>query len=71
MSEILTLGEAADALGAQTWRLRRLHDRGLIELPKVGRNVVVPRERLDEVGEALNRAGYLKRSASAGSAAVS
>ncbi len=61
MAGYMTLGEAADRIGVQAWRLARLFDRGLWpEPPRVGRNRVVSESDLPGIEEALRAAGYLK-----------
>jgi DNA-binding transcriptional MerR regulator len=58
---LLPIGEAADLLGVQSWRLRRLFERGLLGEPeRVGRTRVVRREQLPRIREALEKAGYLR-----------
>jgi hypothetical protein len=58
---LLTLGEAAERLHAQTWRLARLFDRGLLPEPRrVGRCRVIAETDLPRIAEAMRRAGYLK-----------
>jgi DNA-binding transcriptional MerR regulator len=63
MSELMTIGEAAERLGGvQVWRLRRLYERGILrEPPRVGRNRVVSSEDLPRLREALRAAGYLQQ----------
>ena len=57
---LLTIGQAAERLGAQSWRLRRLYQRGLLPEPQwVGRSRVVNEDDLPQIRTALEKAGYL------------
>jgi hypothetical protein len=61
-TKYLTLGEVAERLGCQVWRVGRLFDRGLLPEPRrVGKNRVVPEEDLPTVERVLRGAGYLKK----------
>lgn len=59
MAKLLTLGEAADRLGVQVHRLRRLFLKGLLTGERVGPNRVIPEGDLPKVRKALEDAGYL------------
>jgi hypothetical protein len=60
-ADLLTLGQAADELRTQTWKLQRLYVRGLLPEPKrVGRNRVIRPDELPAIACALAAAGYLK-----------
>lgn len=65
--ELLTLGEAAAALGVRDWQLRRAFERGLLQEPtRVGINRVVRRTDLSRIAIVLRQAGYLDRPDGAG-----
>jgi hypothetical protein len=56
----LFLGEVALRLGAATWQVQRLYERGLLPPPeRVGRYRVVSEDQLPTVAAALRAAGYL------------
>jgi len=57
----MSLGEVARHFGVDRWRVRRLFERGLLpEGPRVaGCRVFLP-EDLEEIGEALTKANYLR-----------
>lgn len=62
LSQYLTLGQIADKLGVQLWRLRRLFERGILSEPaRVGQNRVVHVRLLPTIKQALEEAGYLKK----------
>jgi AraC-like DNA-binding protein len=57
----LTMGEVAERLHCQAWRVARVFQRGLLpETPRVGRYRVVREDQVPEVKRALEKAGYLK-----------
>lgn len=57
---LMTLGQVADNLGVQVWRVRRLYERGILpEPPRFQRSRLVRRDDLPAVKEALEKAGYL------------
>lgn len=59
--QLLTLGEVADAIGIQAWKIRAAIDRGLLPAPqKVGRYHVLPADQLEEVRRVMTEAGYVK-----------
>ena len=59
--KLLTLGEAAERLGAQVWRLRRLIERGLYPEPqRIGQSRVVAESELPRIRELMEQEGYLK-----------
>lgn len=61
LGSYLTLGQVADRLGVQLWRLQRAIDRGLVKCAgKVGRQRVVEESDLAAIRKALAEAGYLK-----------
>lgn len=55
----LLIGAASVALGVPEHTLRRLCDRGEIEVPRVGRYRVFPADRLDSYRRALERGGHV------------
>jgi hypothetical protein len=64
IDRVLTIGEAAERIGAQTWRLQRLIARGLFPEPqRIGRTRVVLEDDLPAIAEAMRQAGYLKTTA--------
>jgi DNA-binding transcriptional MerR regulator len=54
----LLIGQAALALGIPEHTLRRLCDRGVIDVPRLGPYRVFPVDRLDAYRKALRDAGY-------------
>ncbi len=59
-SELLTLGQVARRLGADTWMIQSLVDRRRLPKPrKVGPYRVIPEDELPMVLDALKAAGYL------------
>jgi hypothetical protein len=59
--ELLTIGQVGDELKVQSWKVRRLYERGLLpEPPRLGRNRWIARSSLSAVREALLAHGYLK-----------
>jgi hypothetical protein len=59
--ELLTTGDAAQALGCREWQVSRLFERGLLPEPRrVGGKRVLTRADLDGIRVALIRAGYLR-----------
>jgi len=60
-TNLLTVGQAAEHLGAQTWRVQRLLERGgFTRYRRVGRNRVIDASDLPQLRAALVRVGYLK-----------
>lgn len=60
--KLLTLGEAAERLGTQLWKVQRVFDRKRLPEPRrVGRTRVVPETDLPRVEKALREAGLMKR----------
>lgn len=58
----LTVGQVAELLGAQTWRVQRLIERGLGPKPsRIGRHQVFRKDDVPAVKKALQDAGYLKK----------
>jgi hypothetical protein len=58
---VMLLGEAADRLGVQSWRLARLFRQGHHpEPPRLGRYRVVRESELPALRAALLKAGWLK-----------
>jgi hypothetical protein len=63
-AEVLTIGEVAEQLGIQLWRLRRAYDRripGMPEGQRVGKVRCFVRGDLEAIRDALTRGGYLNR----------
>lgn len=58
--DYLSLGELADALGVQSWRIGRLFESGeLREPPRVGRQRAIPKAMVPAIVEALRRHGWI------------
>ena len=53
------IGDIADMVGCQSWRLRRLAERGLVPSRKIGRQFVFDVDDVPAIREAAERAGYL------------
>lgn len=59
--ELLSVGQVARRLGADSWQVRRLFERGLLPEPeRVGPYRVIRADRVAEVEAALRKAGFLK-----------
>jgi hypothetical protein len=57
----ITLGEAAQRLGTQLWKVQRLFDRKFLAPPRrLGRTRMVRESELPLIREKLREAGYLK-----------
>jgi len=60
MLPYLSLGELADMLSVQAWRISRLFEQGEIpEPPRVGRNRMIPKTAIPDIVDALRRHGWL------------
>ena len=58
----LSLGEVADLLSAQSWRIARLFELGVLPEPeRVAGRRMIPREMVPEVAEALRNRGWLTK----------
>jgi len=58
----LLIGAVAAELNIESWRVRRLADRGLCPQPRrLGRYRVFSRSDIPAIREAADRAGYLNR----------
>lgn len=56
----LSIGELADALGTQSWRIARLFELGLIdEPPRLAGRRLIPRELVPRIVELLRNRGWL------------
>lgn len=60
MPERFTTKEVADLLGAQTWRVRRLFEAGVLpEPPRFAGKRAIPREMLPAIMDGLRARGWL------------
>lgn len=60
--DIVTMGQVADSLGCQTWKIRRLIERGKIPKPRrVGMIPIFDPKDVPQIEKALREAGYLKK----------
>jgi hypothetical protein len=58
--ELLTVGQAARALGIDAWQVARLYERGILEEPpRLGRYRTIHRDDLPALRRAAQAAGYL------------
>ena len=56
----LSLGELADTLSVQSWRIARLYELGILpEPPRVGRQRVIPKTSVPAIVDALRARGWL------------
>ena len=59
-TEVTTLGELADALGVQSWRIARLFELGLVpEPPRLSGRRIISKTLVPAIIEALERRGWL------------
>jgi hypothetical protein len=57
----LSLGELADSLGVQSWRIARLFELGVLpEPPRIGRQRAIPKGEVPAVVDALRKRGWLE-----------
>jgi excisionase family DNA binding protein len=65
MGDLLTTGEAAELLGTQEWRIRRLFESGdLPEPQKFGGKRVIPRSMIPKIIDAMRLRGWIESEAS-------
>jgi hypothetical protein len=56
----LSLGELADTLSVQSWRIARLFELGILpEPPRIGRQRCIPKAMVPQVVDALRARGWL------------
>ena len=56
-----SLGELADSLGVQAWRISRLFELGILpEPPRVSRRRLIPKSMIPEIVDALRERGWLR-----------
>lgn len=60
--ELLSIGDVADRVGLQCWRVRKLIERRLVPEPplRLGRNRVFRPEAVEQVRAAATAAGYYR-----------
>jgi hypothetical protein len=60
LTDVLSMGQVADLIGCQTWKIRRLIGRGLLPEPvRIGVVPIFHRDQLPAIRERLREAGYL------------
>lgn len=59
MAEHLTVGDVARLYSVETWQVRRVVDRLDVDVPRLGRYRLIPRELLGEIAAALRDSNWL------------
>ncbi len=63
-----SIGDVADLLGVQSWRVARLFELGILpEPPRSGRRRLIPKSMVPEIVDALRERGWLPESEAASS----
>jgi hypothetical protein len=61
LPEYTTVGELADQLGVQSWRIARLFEQGdLPEPPRLSRRQLIPRSLVPRIVAALRQRGWAR-----------
>ena len=59
-SHVTSIGELADALGVQSWRIARLFELGILdEPPRISNRRVIPKSLIPAIVDALRSRGWL------------
>jgi hypothetical protein len=57
----VSMGELADTLGVQTWRIARLFELGLLdEPPRLSGRRIIPKSQIPAIIDALRAKGWLR-----------
>ena len=60
--QVTSIGELADALGVQSWRIARLFELGILdEPPRISNRRIIPKSQIPAIVDALRERGWLPR----------